>query len=123
MTTPEAIDPLLEEVNTETQIIPERVRAAEHWRCRFIHRDHEWGIAYEDRRSKRVVNRRVCVRGQGSLRGRCPAWHAVVVPSSSTDQDEPATLPEFYLPVAEILRLRRWDWGTPLPYPKEASDA
>ena len=109
-----APDPILAAINAETEFV-EATRKYPTKRCRLF-RSHLWGIALEDYRKDTTISRQVCTRGRMTWRGRCPAEQPVSVPDESPMVEEKPP-PVFLLPVSEILRLHRWDWGHALPGP------
>lgn len=119
MTTPEPTpDAILEEMEKDQKAPDkEQARRIPFRRCEWF--GHTWGMAVEDRRRRLPIDRLVCIRGRGSMKGRCPAWKAVNPPDIGPTPEAP--IAEFFLPTAEILRLRRHDWGEPLF--EEADDA
>ena len=112
------VDPVLEQINaTAPAKWAEPTRKGDHWACRQSGL-HRWGFALEDyaddgKYKAKPIDREVCVRGRGSTRGRCPAEQPVNVPDDGPSASEPK-LPVMRLPVSEILRLSRHDWGEPL---------
>jgi hypothetical protein len=106
----EPADPILLAMEKEApKPVKEATRPYPFRRCNWD--GHVWGMAIEDWSSLVPVDRRVCIRGRGSIKGRCPAFKAWTVPDPTPLNPE-ETLPEFFLPVSETLRLRRHDWGS-----------
>lgn len=106
------VDPVVVEVNTETATKETPKRARPHWKCRATGH-HMWGYPDDSYKRKTHQGVQVCLRGWGTMGGQCPGIRPVVVPDLSPPPKE-AALPTFYLPVSEILRLRKHDWGVPL---------
>ena len=116
--TEEPADPILIEIEREDAEKPrktakEPTRPYPLRRCNWW--GHVWGVASEDSHLKVMVRRKVCVRGRGTVKGRCPAEQPITVPVIDTDAEVAADLepqlPVFLLPVSEILRLSRHAWG------------
>lgn len=120
----EPLDPILIEIEKEDAEKPKKTakeptRPYPFRRCNWW--GHVWGVATEDSYSKDLIRRKVCVRGRGTPKGRCPAEQPRSVPIIDTDEEaqrvpEPQ-LPVFLLPSSEILRLGRHDWGVALDAP------
>ena len=101
---------LLAEINVE---IVEKVRGGYTFTCRRLRR-HAWGYSLESLRSKAPVAVQVCVRGRGTVKGRCEATRAVTIPS--TTEHEYAVLRALY--GADDRRIsmataKRLSWGNP----------